>query len=354
MTTRSCSVALVCLLSGCSGSEGSPSVHQYQTTASVGDFLVVTIDKAAGTVSYQNLTNGLAATAVAYTVDAGGVYSFSGDPNGHLLHAVELEDQVLVVDVDHAGPSADTRALAIGAATQSFDTSEVAGAKLSMQFRTRNGGMEVGHVDLERDGDVLHVDHVGYWPRGAMMGEDSAWQSGPGDLVLPSGTYDYVTISDEGGEDTLFKIAGGFALDMTNGNMFILDRPASAAFDPARAGSYQALAYSKTGARGTSGDEAEPGTPSVAVQSIVVDASGHVTVSQDGAAIFADDLVPVGEVDELVGEGKFDATRTAGLFTFQGTPDVFVLFTGKGLLFTSFRAGQADAYDYSYGAAVKL
>src|SRR5262249_27547916 len=148
-------------------------------------------------------------------------------------------------------------------------------------------------------------------------------------------------------------IAGGFALDMTNGNMFILDRPASGAFDPARAGSYQALAYRKTGAHGTSAGEPEPGTAEVVVESIVIDAAGPVTVDDGGGAL-EDDLVGVAEVERLVGAGRFDASRTAGLFTFRSLPDVFVVFTGKGLLFTSFTAGTDDAYGYSYGAAVKL
>jgi hypothetical protein len=365
MTHRLMSAAFVCLASACSGPEGSPgtqvggTVHNYQATASVGDFLVVSIDKAAHTVAYHNRTNGLEAAAVAYTVDANGVYTFSGDPNHHLLRAVELEDQILVVDVDHAGPGADTRALAIGAATQSFDPADVGGQKLTMQFRTQNGGMEVGHVNLTRDGQNLEVDYTGYWPRGAMMSDDSAWQNGPGTLVLGDpGTREYITISDEGGEDTLFKVAGGFALDMSNGNMFILDRPASGAFDPARAGSYQALAYRKTGARGTSGSDPEPGTPDVVLDSIAIDAAGHVTVSEGGSVVAEDDLVSVADVPALVGAGRFDAARSAGLFTFAGTADVFVVFTAKGLLFTSFSPGSPtsgdDEYDYSYGAAVKL
>jgi len=369
MNHLSLGVLAALALSACAGLEGGAApdapatqsaIHAYQATASVGDFLLVTIDKANRTVSYENRTNGLTATGVGYTVDARGVYSFTGDPNGHLRQAIELEDEVLVADVDHAGPGRDTRALAVGAATQPIDPAAIHGGMLTMQFRTQNGGMEVGHVDLGRSGQTLTVDYSGYWPRGAMMTGSDAFNSGPGSLTLPGGGAQgslTITESKNGvtSTDTLFKVTSGYALDMSNGNMFMLDRSASKAFDPARAGDYQALAYAKVGARGTSDATPEPGTPSVVLETITIDAAGHVTVSQGGQTVASSRLVPVADVAALTGAGKLDPTRCNGLFTFEGgSRQVFVLFSDKGLLFTSFSPGADDSYDYAYGAAVRL
>jgi hypothetical protein len=332
--------------------------HVYQSTASVGDFLVVTIDKQAHTVSYENKTNGWAASDVHYTVDAQGMYTFE-DPNGHLNAAIELEDYALVLDVDKAGPHRDTRAIAIGALAQKVSLADMTGSDgagknyLHMQFRTSNGGMEIGYVNASSVGTKLTVQHESYWPRGAGMMHGYAFHVAEQPLVfdVPTGLArgDYIqlssvdTSSDEHEELTLFKTGSGFAFDMSNGNMILIDQPVDGTFNPAWAGSYRALAYEKRDARGTSAGEAEPGTSMVHLTDLSLSESGHL--SGNGGALSAD-LIPVASASWLTGPGKLDATRARGLFTFHnetpgGTSEVFVCFVRNGFLFASFRPGNS-------------
>lgn len=345
--------------------------HRYQTTASVGDFLQITIDKDSHTATYVNRTNGLTGEGVPYALDGKGGYVFA-DPNGHLKAAIELEDSALVVDVDNAGPNKDTHALAIGAATLPISLADLSDRTLNMmQFRTRNGGMEVGNVALATRGNGLTVDLQSYWPRGATSNGDHAFHVGVmGTLPVQEGPgeHDFLTLAEsERGVtsmDYVFKTASGLAIDMSNGNIVMLEQPASKNMDPASEGNYRALAYRKQGARGGPDDEPEPGALSVGFLDMAVNAAGHLlALDHDRGIVIDDDLVPVPDVPHLTGAGKLDPARSKGIFTLRrhgsaGNRDVFVIFTKNGLLFSSFTAGVPDggvdaSYDYFYGAAVK-
>jgi hypothetical protein len=346
-----------------SGQKGGASSHVYQSTASVGDFLVVTIDKQAQTISYDNKTNGWSAEGVAYSVDTNGMYTFD-DPNGHIKAAIEIEDYALIMDVDRAGPNRDTRALAIGALAEKVALSDLTGGDgsmkryLHMQFRTRNGGMEVGYVTASSTGSRLTVDHASYWPLGGSMAPDPmrgelAYHVGEQPLIfdVPSGLGrgDFIQIDSapmQGGDEehlTLFKTGSGFAFDMANGNMILIAQPDTKAFNPAWAGTYRALAYEKRGAMGTSDNEPEPGTATVHNVDLTLDASGHLTGGGGGDGHGLDaQLISLPDADWLVGPGKLDAERSRGLFAFRtqgpnGTKnDVFVCFVRNGFLFASF------------------
>src|SRR5579863_3796199 len=65
-----------------------PAVRAYNGTASVGDFLTITIDSTAHTIAYKNYTNGQMGT-VPYTVNSDGTYTIT-DPDGNLLSAYEV------------------------------------------------------------------------------------------------------------------------------------------------------------------------------------------------------------------------------------------------------------------------
>ena len=86
-TARLTALAAIVLLAGCnSATKISPTqkaVRAYNGTASVGDFLTISIDSTALTITYQNYTNGDTGT-VPYTVNGDGTYTIS-DPNGNLL-----------------------------------------------------------------------------------------------------------------------------------------------------------------------------------------------------------------------------------------------------------------------------
>src|SRR5579859_7790565 len=89
----------LCWLAGCGSSSSSraPSnVRNYNGTASVGDFLTITVDSVAYTIAYKNYTNGETGT-VPYTVNADGSYAIT-DPQGNLLSAYEVPGFVMVVE----------------------------------------------------------------------------------------------------------------------------------------------------------------------------------------------------------------------------------------------------------------
>ncbi len=102
----------MCLLAGCnSTSKVAPqnAVRSYNGTASAGDFLTISIDSAALTITYKNYTNGDTGT-VPYTVNADGTYTVT-DPQGNLLAAYEVPGTALLVEAANAGPNHDTDAL---------------------------------------------------------------------------------------------------------------------------------------------------------------------------------------------------------------------------------------------------
>ncbi len=75
------SLFLLAVLTGCGTSTTSTSIgaiRNYNGTASVGDFLTITINSTAGTIDYNNHTNGDAGT-VPYTVNSDGTYTVT-DP----------------------------------------------------------------------------------------------------------------------------------------------------------------------------------------------------------------------------------------------------------------------------------
>jgi type 1 glutamine amidotransferase len=97
---------------GCNNSSSSSSasaVRSYNGTASVGDFLTISIDSTTQTITYDNLTNGETGT-VPYTVNADGTYTIT-DPQGNLLAGYELPGFAFLVEAAKAGPSQNTPAL---------------------------------------------------------------------------------------------------------------------------------------------------------------------------------------------------------------------------------------------------
>ena len=105
---------LGCFLTSCSTSPSTltnskTAVRSYNATASVGDFLTISIDSTAQTITYKNYTNSETGT-VPYTVNADGTYTIT-DPNGNLLSAYEVPGFVMMVEAANAGPNKDTQAL---------------------------------------------------------------------------------------------------------------------------------------------------------------------------------------------------------------------------------------------------
>src|ERR1700675_4625297 len=79
----------VLLLTGCSSTTAPGTARRaYSGTASVGDFLRITLDPAAHTLTYTNVSNGDTGT-IPYTVNVDGTYTLQ-DPQGVLVAAYEV------------------------------------------------------------------------------------------------------------------------------------------------------------------------------------------------------------------------------------------------------------------------
>jgi hypothetical protein len=366
MRIRSLALALLIFLSvSCSEkslTENPTAPRSYNGTASVGDFLTITLNPADHTLSYTNLSNGDSGT-VSYAVNADGTYTLS-DPSGNLVAAYEVPNYALIVQAAKTGPSHDMPALITAVQKGSISVSTWAGRGFNyMQFRTSAGGLEVGSATMDSQGSVSISS---YWPYGSMGQGSNAFNQGGFDASLfqqdPSGTF--LKLADNNGSfDYIFGTPNGiFAVDTPNGAILGLKKAASKDFDPAFAGTYSAIYYEKTGAT-TGMNNAEAGTPSLGKATLTISTTGQVTVlDAQGQTIVQTSLTPVADAPYLYGGQGLLQSPCYGLFTFRVTTansqrDVFVTFMDRALLFASFRAdlpwGSGNTYDYLYGVGLK-
>jgi uncharacterized lipoprotein YajG len=82
------SLSALWLLAGCSSTSSSSaptsSVRSYSGTASVGDFLTITLNPVAQTITYTDISNG-SGGIIPYTVNSDGTYALNdstGKPGG--------------------------------------------------------------------------------------------------------------------------------------------------------------------------------------------------------------------------------------------------------------------------------
>ena len=340
----------------------SKAARSYSGTASVGDFLSITLDPAVHTFSYTNLSNGDVGNNIPYIVNPDGTYTLQ-DPQGNLVAAYEVPSFGLLLQATKAGPTHNTPAL-ITAIAKGSNISTTSWANQSfnyMQFRTAAGGMEIGSVVMDALGNVS-IDS--YWPFGASIGQTS-FNTGAfsASAFTPDLSGAFMTMSNgNGGFDYVFGTPNGvFAVDTSNGAIIGLKKAATKNFDPSTAGTYKAIYYQKTGARTGQGN-VETGTPSMGNATIVVGSNAQITVrDSQGNTIVQTTLTPVADASYLYGAGELN-DPCFGLFTFRVTTgnsqqDVFVAFLDHAALFSSFTgtlpAAQGNTYDYLYGVGLK-
>jgi hypothetical protein len=355
----------VCGLVGCnSTSTLAPhsTVRNYNGTAAVGDFLTITIDSAAQTITYKNYTNGDQGT-VPYTVNADGTYAIT-DPNGNLLAAYEVPGSVLMVETGKAGPNHNTPALITAIETAAASIHTFAGRSFNyIQFRTSSGGMELGTVSVDAQGDIQHDS---YWPFGVLSQSQNSFHGGtfPASSVQEDASGNFFTINESNSsQDFVFGTQNGFfAVDTGNGTILGLPKASSKNFDSSHAGTYTAVFYEKPNAQ-MGPNNVESGTPAQGKASVTITAGGLVTITDNQNNLLASGtLAAVADTSYL-----YDGTSNTltdpcyGLFTFRSSTansqqDVFVLFQGNAVLFSSFETGlpiQSGAtYTYFYGVGV--
>ena len=370
MKFRVCGFLLIMLLnSSCSNKSLSSNpvsnaARTYNGTASVGDFLSITLDPAASTLAYTNISNGDSGT-VSYTVNSDGTYTLS-DPTGNLVAAYEVPNYALLVQAAKTGPNHDAPALITAVQKGNISLSTWAGHGFNyMQFRTAAGGLEAGSVVMNAQGGVTISS---YWPYGAQGQSADPFNQGGFDASLfqsdPSGAF--MKLADDGGGgnfDYIFGTPNGiFAVDTPNGAILGLKKATSKNFDPTFAGTYKAIFYEKTGASTGQGN-LETGTPSLGKATLVISSGGQVTVqdAQSNTLVQAT-LTPIADTAYLYGGAQQLQDPCYGLFTFRVTTansqqDVFVTFMDRAVLFSSFTAqlpwGGGNTYDYLYGVGLK-
>ena len=366
-----CGVLILAGISGCGSKSVAPLspapavvTHNYNGTASVGDFLTITLNTTALTITYDNLSNGDSGT-FPYTVNADGSYTLD-DPNGNLLSAYEIPGYALLIEAAKAGPTHNTPALITAVETGPISLSTFSGQSYNyMQFRTASGGLEVGSVSINGTAG----SNSSYWPYGHFsQGSGGAFNNGTLNFsqMAESATGTYLYGPDGGGgsgDDFVFGTASGFFIvDTPNGSIIGLPKAATSAFDPSVAGTYNAVFYEKANAQ-TGNNNVETGTASTSHATVVVTAAGNITVTDtSGNTVINAALTPVASSGFLYGGAGQLADPCNGLFTFRAVTgtyehDVFVTFVGNSVVFAKFSANlpwtQSSGYSYWYGVGLK-
>jgi hypothetical protein len=369
-TARMMLLIFSCLLVGCSTNSKvatvGNNVRTYNGTAAVGDFLTISIDSGTQTITYKNYTNGETGT-VPYFVNADGSYTIT-DPQGNLLSAYEVPGSVLVVEAANAGPNKDTVSLITAVESVPASIDSFAGKNYNYtQFRTRDGGVELGSVTIDSSGNITSNS----WDPNAIMWSSGTYFNG-GTFTSssieedPSGNF--FTINEQGGgTDTVFGTQNGlWAVDNPNGAIIGLPKAATKNFDPTVAGTYNAIYYQKQNSQmqGQGNSSTEVGTPSEGKATVRVSAAGLVTVTDSQNNVMATGtLVPVADASYIYdGSSNKLADPCYGFFTFRTVSsslhqDVFVTFQGNAVLFSSFQTAlplvEGGTYTYFYGVGLK-
>jgi len=341
----------------------SSAVRTYNGTASVGDFLTISLDSTAHTITYANHSNGDSGT-VPYTVNSDGTYSLN-DSTGNLLSAYEVPNYALLIQAAKTGPNHNTAALITAVESGAISINTWANHQFNyMQFRTNSGGLEIGSVSIDGSGNVSNSS---YWPFGGDVDPNNAFNSGQmpasGFQADPSGTF--LTLPDgQGSNDYVFGTANGiFAVDTPNGAILGLQMATSKTFDTASAGTYKASFYQKVNASTGQGN-IETGTASLGNATLTIGSTGDVTLTDAQNNVMAQGtLTAVADTPYMYdGSPNKLANPGFGLFTFRVTTansrqDFFLTFVDRAVLFSSFKTAiplnQGNTYDYYYGVALK-
>lgn len=362
-----CILGTVLLIAGCNSTShvastgGGGTARTYRGTASVGDFLTVTIDPNTLTLTYTNHSNGDTGT-IPYSVKSDGSYTLA-DPAGNLLAAYEVANYAMWIEAPKTGPNHDAPALitAVNSTDISLSTF-TSNAYNYMQFRTRAGGVQIGSVSIDTHGLASTTT---FWPSGLYFQGGTAFGTGTMDLSAAEldVSRDFLKLVDQGNSSLynyVFGTANGiFIVDSPNGAILGLKKAAAKDFDPSFAGTYRTITYQKTAAS-MDQTNSETGTPSLSAASITVSSTGVFTVSDEqGNTPTTGTLTPVADATYLYGTGKL-GDPCYGLFTYRITgattqQDVFVTFIGRAMLFSSFTGStvQSGLYDYVYGIGLK-
>src|SRR5579862_497982 len=215
----------VLLLSACNSTPKvvvtAPASRVYHGTASVGDFMTITINSSAQTIAYTDLSNNSNGT-VPYTVNSDGTYTLN-DPTGNLIAAYEVPDYALLIQAAKTGANANTPALISAVESGQISLATFEGQAYNfMQFRTAAGGLNIGSVNVGTDGTGSTSTFSPYQSYNQGNQGGSPFNSGTLEMATaqldPSGTFLKILDPDGTNHDYVFGTANGiFAVDTQNG-----------------------------------------------------------------------------------------------------------------------------------------
>ena len=355
------------LLTGCGTSTHTApvnAVRNYNGTASVGDFLTITINSTASTIAYTNHTNGQTGT-VPYTVNSDGTYAVT-DPQGNLLQAFEVPGFVMAVESAKSGPTQNTPALITAIESTPASITDFAAKNFNyMQWRTSNGGLEIGNVSIDALGDLQHDS---FHPSAILDQSPNYFGGGtfPATSISEDASGNFFTIHETQGDDVVFGIQNGlWAVDGGGGAILGLPKASTKAFDPTTAGTYTVIYYEKAGAQ-QGPNNTETGTPTQGKATLAVGADASVTLVDGQANTLASGTLVAVADSSYIYDGTANTLTDPcnGMFTIRGTAtngdrqDFFVSFQGKAAIFGSFQTAvpvvaQPPTYTYFYGVGLK-
>jgi len=337
------------------------AVRSYNGSASVGDFLTMTLDPNNKTITYSNVSNGDSGT-VSYEVQANGTYTIN-DPTGNFISAYEVPNYGLFLEANQVGPNRDTKALVTSVASTPISIADAVNQNFNyIQFRTSQGGVEIGTAGMDSQGNISVSS---YWPFGDYylgIPFQAGTYVGSEIQADPSGTF--LKVVDGAGQVSyIFGTANEFIADRPDGTMLGFQKTTTKDFDPTFSGTYSTTVYQKVAASSNQGS-VESGSQSFDHGSLTISANGQLTISNSHEQVLAEGtLVPVSDVPQLYNGGVFSLSDPCyGLFTFQVmTPtsqqNVYVAFEGHSVAFASFKTAlpqdRSKTYEYFYGVAVQ-
>lgn len=337
-------------------SESSNSPRSYNGSASVGDFVIITVDPSARTLTYKNLSN-QDGGVVPFEVNEDGTYRLN-DPEGNLVRAYEAPNQALLLESTQAGVSHDELALIFAVPTRTIDPPAWTGQSYNyMQFRTSGGGLEVGSFSFDSEGNLTLAGFSPYHSVSGGSGYRKKTFSMAGFQPDSSGNF-LSNLEDDGSYDYVFGQNNRMlAVDTPEGTTLGLKTRTGTNFDSSFAGKYKAFYYQKEDAR-LSGEDEEIGRPSLDDATLWISPSGQlIAKDSQGEILLVATLRPAAET----GYPAFGAGCN-GLFTFRLAQanfrqDVFAAFADHAVVFSSFRAAlpwnAQKTYDYLYGVGLK-
>jgi hypothetical protein len=348
-------------------------VSHYSSSATAGDFL--TLNKTNYTsLDWKNVTSNTNGTAN-FTKDTNGIMTFDANTGG-FINGVEIPGYALILSSDKSGVHSDQNAVIMGVSFQPFSVSSIAGKIYNyMQFRTQNGGCEVGYVSIASEsGTSAGIIHSGYGPYNFLSGRSDIFsdnRNNPMTLNESDVSADkaYAEIADSqsqnGFKDRVFRSNFGFCVDLEQGSLFGLPAADSSAFTTAYAGIYDTILYRKavTGNQ----NNIEIGTSNVKLYTVTITSDANISISDN--LFTSSTLIPwvdtgatkYGSNDWLKTDAE--AAKCKGLFFAPNdSAELFVAFVtnsnGTGCIInsvhnTSNNGNNGPVYEYFFGSGLK-